>query len=78
MKIKTAARLPKNWMTSPIFGMRIAQTSDVANHGVAIQIRRFKLVSVTTPNPTTSPGDRSTSGWGEMTKLKSLITLQTK
>ena len=76
MKIKTAARLPKNWMTSPMFGIRMAQTSEVANQGVAMQMRRFKLVSVMTPKPVTNPGDCSTSGWGQMTKLKSFITLK--
>jgi hypothetical protein len=51
MKMKMAARLPRKRMTSPMLGMRMAQMSDVTNHGVAIRMRRARLVSAAAALP---------------------------
>lgn len=74
MKIKTAARLPRNLMTSPMLGIRMAKASDDMNQGVAIKIRRLRLVSLIMLTTL----DVSTLGGRHLIALRSLMTLEKK
>ncbi len=74
MKIKTAARLPRNLMTSPMLGIRMAKASDDKNQGVAIKIRRLRLVSLMMLTTL----DVSTLAGRHLIALRSLMTLEKK